>query len=125
MEVAPRIPPDLWFGDPSGCRLRRRASELMRFSVSNGARNRQNYSTPVERYRPAYGRKEVIEPRQSVFVGTRNRSVYLRDETGARRFWPVTISKNEADWSPWQTDSRRKTAPSFSAELNPLNKILG
>ena len=44
-----------------------------------------------DRFRPPYGKHTINLPRQCVFAATINPTVggYLKDPTGARRFWPV------------------------------------
>ncbi|MEC9312929.1 MAG: VapE domain-containing protein [Pseudomonadota bacterium] len=48
-------------------------------------------SGAVDRVRMPYAKFDQSFPRQCVFVGTTNEDQFLRDATGGRRFWPVTV----------------------------------
>lgn len=51
-------------------------------------------SRQVDEYRPAYGRTVERRPRTCIICGTTNSTAgFLRDTTGNRRFWPVTVNR--------------------------------
>lgn len=44
--------------------------------------------------RPPYAKGDVVIPRRHVFIGTSNETDFLRDASGSRRYWPVTVGEH-------------------------------
>jgi putative DNA primase/helicase len=69
-------------------------AELDSLSRSETSRVKQYVSERVSTYRPSYGRRSIDFFRQCGFAGSTNDSTYLKDDTGATRFYPVKITRS-------------------------------
>ena len=49
-------------------------------------------SRQIDTFRASYGRNSADYPRQCILYGSTNSSDFLRDTTGNRRFWPVSVT---------------------------------
>ena len=78
-------------------------SELSAFRKSDVERIKSTISNCDDRFRAPYAREPANHPRQCVFAGTTNRTDWIADDTGARRFWPVLCGEIDRDWL---TDTR-------------------
>ena len=69
------------------------AAELTGMRRSDAEHLKSFLSRRRDRARMAYGRIPNEVPRQCVIIGTTNSKNYLRDGTGNRRFWPVSVDE--------------------------------
>jgi len=72
--------------------------ELHAFKQSDVDRIKGIVSCPTDRYRVSFGRHVQDHPRHCVFAGTTNRDDWNRDDTGARRFWPIVCGAIDHNW---------------------------
>lgn len=57
-----------------------------------------------DKYRASFGRRVTPHPRQCVFFGTTNaENGYLRDVTGNRRYWNISVN-GKGKYHPWDLD---------------------
>lgn len=59
-------------------------------------------SKSVDKYREAYGRRTTEHPRQCIFCGTTNETLFLKGNTGNRRFWVIPVDPMLRRYDNWQ-----------------------
>ena len=59
-------------------------------------------SKRVDIYRAAYARRAAEHPRQCIFCGTTNETLFLKGDNGNRRFWVIPVDPTLRRHSDWQ-----------------------
>jgi putative DNA primase/helicase len=72
--------------------------ELAAMSKHEQEKVKQVITNRSDTYRASYGRMSGTYDRQCTFAGTTNRNDWVRDETGARRYWRVITGQLRPEW---------------------------
>lgn len=75
----------------------RELGELSGMRKADADMMKEFISRTEDRIRPPYGMLTECYPRQMVPLGTTNGKEYLKDQTGNRRFWPVSVGECDTD----------------------------
>lgn len=67
-------------------------AELDAMKKSEVATTKKFISKKIDSFRVSYGKRAQDFPRQCVFFGTTNETIFLKDKTGNRRFFPLSCS---------------------------------
>lgn len=71
--------------------------ELDAFNKAESTTAKNFFSQSEDRYRSPWGKRPQDVRRACVFAGTTNESLWLKDQTGNRRYWPVAIKYVDRD----------------------------
>jgi predicted P-loop ATPase len=142
------LPDPSWFSDDIGGQIGSKdaaisllgkmiveVSELSAFNGKTAAELKSWLSRQVDRYRPPYGRYAQDFERTNIFAGTINEIVYLDDQTGARRLWPIPCGRIDVEaiernrdqlWAEavhrYREGEQWWLAPVFEAEANEAQR---
>lgn len=82
-------------------------SELSSIKRSDVEQVKAHLSKQVDIYRAAYARRVLEHPRQCVFCGTTNEALFLKGDTGNRRFWVIPVVAELRKYRDWSEAIRR------------------
>lgn len=94
-------------------------SEMHSFNRAEMSGVKRTISSMTDRYRASYARHPADHPRQCVFICTTNHYDWNKDETGARRFWPIRCN------GPVDVDEIKARRMDLFAEAVALFKAAG
>lgn len=81
--------------------------ELSSIKRSDVEQVKAHLSKQIDIYRAAYARRVLEHPRQCVFCGTTNEALFLKGDTGNRRFWVIPVVAELRKYRDWNEAIRR------------------